>query len=59
LEQEAGATVEDQIVRAYELLFSRSPLPAEIDLCRTLIREHGSEAFCRALFNTNEFIMVY
>ena len=59
LEQEAGATVENQIARAYQLLFSRSPLPAELDLCRTLIREHGLEAFCRALFNTNEFIMVY
>jgi hypothetical protein len=59
LEAEGGGAIEGQIDRAYELLFARPPSSTEIDVCRDLIGEHGLEALCRALFNANEFIMVY
>jgi hypothetical protein len=59
LEQESGTSVEDQIDRAYWLLLSRAPTRQETDLCRDFIHQQGLEAFCRGVFNSNEFIMVY
>jgi mono/diheme cytochrome c family protein len=59
LEREANGSPERQIERAYELLFSRTPTLEEGTLCLELIDQHGLEALCRALFNANEFIMVY
>jgi hypothetical protein len=59
IEQETGTSVEDQIDRAYWLLLSRAPTRQETDLCRDFIHQQGLEAFCRGVFNSNEFIMVY
>lgn len=59
LEREAGTAVEERIDRAYWLLLSRAPSRQETELCREFIGQQGLEAFCRGLFNANEFIMVY
>jgi len=59
LEREVGPSTDAQVDRAYWLMFSRSPTPEERDLCRGFIDQHGLNALCRALFNANEFIMVY
>jgi hypothetical protein len=59
LEQEVGPSVDAQVDRAYWLMFSRSPTAEEGDLCRDFLHAQGLEALCRALFNANEFIMVY
>ena len=55
---EAPKGIGDQILLAYQLLFSRSPEPKELDLAKDLIREHGLLVFCRALLNSNEVIYV-
>ena len=36
-----------------------SHLAAELDAAVTLIRAEGLPAFCRALFNANEFVYVF
>jgi hypothetical protein len=57
LMREAPDTV-GRIERAFRLAFGRSPEGAELAAGRALIEKHGLAAFCRALFNTNEFIYV-
>jgi hypothetical protein len=58
LRKEAGADVDKQIARAYELAYSRPPTQAEIARVRPVIERHGLAVFCRALFNSNEFVYV-
>lgn len=59
LEREVGPSVVAQVERAYWLMYSRSPTAEEADICRDFLHAQGLEALCRALFNANEFIMVY
>jgi len=56
LQREAGNEVEKQLVRAYQLAFGRSPLPEELKLTSGFVARHGLAAFCRVLFNSNEFV---
>ena len=56
LEREAGSDVDAQVRRAFALAFQRLPEREELKQAATLIREHGLPAFCRALFNANEFV---
>ncbi len=57
LEREADAPA-DQVRRAFRLAYARPPDPVEIDAATDLIRAHGLRAFCRALFNSNEFLFL-
>ena len=57
--EEAGAKAEDRVVGAFALAFSRKPSRQEISFSTQFIRREGLTAFCRALFNANEFIVVY
>ena len=50
--------VDHQITRAYRLAFARTPAPEEAAAARRLIERFGLLAFCRVLFNTNEFVYV-
>jgi mono/diheme cytochrome c family protein len=59
LKRECGDSTDQQIERAYLLAFSRLPSDQERSLCQEFIREQGLTAFCRGIFNANEFIMVY
>ena len=59
LQREAGADVPAQIRRAFALAFSRTPSAEESDAAVQLIVAHGLPAFCRALFNANEFVTVF
>jgi len=54
LEKEGG----DPVPRAYQLAFGRSPQKEEAGLARQFIADEGLFAFCRALFNANEFVYV-
>ena len=54
----AGGTVAAQVARAFELTFGREPDADELVAAVRLIDEHGLAAFCRALFNTNEFLLI-
>lgn len=57
LQREAGDTP-SRIDLAFRLAFGRTPEPGEAAAARTLIGKHGLQAFCRALFNANEFVYV-
>jgi cytochrome c553 len=48
----------DPVGRAYSLALQRRPSDSERAAAERLIQVHGSEAFCRALLNTNELIFV-
>jgi mono/diheme cytochrome c family protein len=59
LRREATYDAAAQARIAFRLAFGRGPSQDEQDAAVGLIREHGRPAFCRALFNTNEFLYVY
>ena len=58
LKSEDRSDAAKQIERAFELAFARPPTRAERDAAGTLIAEHGLTAFCRAIFNANEFLFI-
>ncbi len=47
-----------RVALAFALAFGRAPTKAETDAALSLIRTHGLPAFCRALFNANEFAFI-
>ncbi len=59
LRREAGDEAKAQIARAFALAFEREPSREESGAALNLIREQGLPAFCRALFNANEFAYVF
>ncbi|HEV7226088.1 MAG TPA: DUF1553 domain-containing protein, partial [Pirellulales bacterium] len=59
LVKEAGAGRAAQVRRAFDLAFGRDPAPEEAAAAERLIEQYGLPALCRALFNANEFVMVY
>lgn len=58
LRDEAGAESSAQVERAYRLALARAPRPEEAAEAREFVAEHGLPAFCRVLFNTNEFLYI-
>lgn len=58
VEREAGPNLEDQIQRVSQLAFSREFSDAESQRAEQFVRGHGLSAFCRVVFNSNEFIHV-
>jgi hypothetical protein len=58
LEREAGARIDQQLVRAYNLVFGRSPEPPELEAGQAFVSQFGLTAYCRVLFNSNEFLYV-
>ena len=58
----AAAIEEDaarrQVVRAYQLAFTRSPDAAELADATAVVREHGLPTLCRVIFNANEFLFL-
>jgi hypothetical protein len=57
LQREARGT-EEQIARAFELLFGRAPAADELAELGGYVRSHGLANLCRLLLNTNEFLYV-
>ena len=53
-----GKEGRDPVPRAYQLAFGRAPQQEEARLARQFIADEGLFAFCRALFNANEFVYV-
>ena len=47
-----------RVALAFALAFGRTPTKAESDAALSLIQSHGLPAFCRALFNANEFAFI-
>ncbi|MBI3822417.1 MAG: DUF1553 domain-containing protein [Planctomycetes bacterium] len=58
LKKEAGNDVGKQVMRAYELAYGRRATDEEIARVRPAIERHGLAVFCRAVFNSNEFVYV-
>ncbi len=58
LKKEAGDDVSKQIGRAYELAYGRRATEDEIGRGRPIVERHGLAIFCRAVFNSNEFVFV-
>jgi hypothetical protein len=58
LQKDAGADTGKQIERAFALAYDRRPNPDELRRLRPVIERHGLAVFCRALFNSNEFVYV-
>jgi hypothetical protein len=58
LELEAGAEPESQVRRAWQLVFHRSPDPAEVREAVGLVEAEGLPALGRALLNANEFLFL-
>jgi mono/diheme cytochrome c family protein len=59
LQREAGPAPQAQARQAFELAFGRPAMPEEIAAAEKLIAAHGLPAFCRALYNANEFITIF
>ena len=58
LEREHPDDPEGRMVLAYEAAFGRSPDAGEIAAGRRFAERHGLPAFCRVLFNANEFVHI-
>ncbi len=58
LMREAGPDPAQQAERGFQLAFGRAPSDAERTAAMALIRSHGAAAFCRALYNANEFVYI-
>jgi hypothetical protein len=58
LKREAGKKMKAQVRLAFQLAFNREPDADEIKGAQNLIAQEGLTLFCRALFNTNEFVFV-
>jgi len=56
LQAEVGPDPARQIERGFSLAFGRSPNPTEKAAAAALIQNQGASAFCRALYNSNEFL---
>ncbi|MEI7822348.1 MAG: PSD1 and planctomycete cytochrome C domain-containing protein [Verrucomicrobiota bacterium] len=58
LQRESGANVQAQIRHAFALTIARPPTQAELAACTAAAEADGLETVCRALFNSNEFLML-
>jgi hypothetical protein len=58
LESSAGNDTKGQMELAFELAFGRTPDAKESSASEQLILQHGLAVFCRALYNSNEFLSV-
>jgi len=58
LTRERPTGVKQQVGRAFELAFGRSPSVEELRESVGFVSEHGLAAFCRVLFNSNGFLYV-
>ncbi len=58
VQREAGPDTKKQVLRTYRVAYGRAPEPMELKLARPFVARHGLAAFCRVVFNSNEFIQV-
>ena len=52
------SSVEHRVLRAYRLALGRPPDGEEAIVAAQLVGEHGTRALARALFNSDEFVIV-
>ncbi|MBB76017.1 MAG: hypothetical protein CMJ75_16035 [Planctomycetaceae bacterium] len=56
--REAGPRPREQAAWAILLAYSRTATEEDLTVAAQFIREHGLAAYCRVLFNTNEFLYI-
>ncbi len=59
LREECGTNGRRQIKRAFKLFYGREADDFEIATSLEMIEAEGLQAFCRALYNTSEFLFVF
>ena len=58
VEKEAGKETVPQVERAWQLAFGQLPADDEKQLAIELVTKHGLSSLCRALFNSNQFVVI-
>ena len=58
LREESAEGKTDPVQRAWLYAFAREPSGPERDQCEALVKEHGLETACWAIFNASEFLYV-
>ncbi|MFP6906297.1 MAG: DUF1553 domain-containing protein [Verrucomicrobiota bacterium] len=58
IRREVGTETDAQVRQVHLLAYGRVPGREEIDLTREFITSHNLEAYCRVVFNSNEFLYV-
>ena len=58
LRTDAGDTTAGQVRRAFQLALGREPDEQERAASRWFVEQHGLAAFCRTVYNLNEFVFV-
>jgi mono/diheme cytochrome c family protein len=58
VQREAGEDGARQVARVYALAYGRAPTARERGLVTPFVKRHGLAAFCRVVFNSNEFMQV-
>ena len=58
LKSEAGDSAEAQVRAAYRHLYGRTPDRDEVSLSVDFVKRRGLPAFCRAMWNSSEFLFV-
>ena len=58
IRETSGSDIGAQSIRGFQLAFGRRPTTEELNKAVEFIRQNGLMAFCRILFNTNEFVYV-
>ena len=56
--QETSQNISDQVHYGFQLAYGRKPDPQELQKSVALVELHGLPIFCRAIFNTNEFMFM-
>ena len=56
--EDVGSELPAQVTHAYWLAYGRDPQPNEISDAESVVRRHGLETLCRAIFNSNEFLFI-
>ncbi len=58
LERDGIRSSEAKVETIYQLLLGRSANQDEVVMAESFVSQHGLEAFCRVMFNSNEFLHV-
>ena len=58
LSQETSQNISDQVHYGFQLAYGRKPDQQELQKSIALVESHGLLIFCRAIFNTNEFMFM-
>ena len=59
LKRDAGDASEAQIARAFQIMYGREPDRYERETSIAVIQNQDLNAFCRALYNTSEFLFIF